>query len=160
PVRGIMSQWWHSPQRVLGLFPPWYGEPQPDWPPQVRLVGFPLYDERGVEELPGGLADFLATGSPPLVFMPGSANAQAQDFFRAPVEACQRLGRRGLLLPRFPEQLPAPLPPTIRHFNFIPFSQVLPQAAALVHHGGIGTSAQALAAGVPQVVMPLAHDQF
>jgi rhamnosyltransferase subunit B len=160
PVRRIMTHWWHSPQRVLALFPSWYAAPQPDWPPQTRLVGFPLYDERGVEELPAELADFLAAGSPPLVFTPGSANAQGQDFFRAAVEACERLGRRGLLLTRFPEQVPEPLPPTVRHFAFIPFSQVLPQAAALVHHGGIGTSAQGLAAGVPQVVMPLAHDQF
>jgi rhamnosyltransferase subunit B len=160
PVRGIMSHWWHSPQRILGLFPSWYAAPQPDWPLQIRLVGFPLYDERGVEELPAGLADFLAAGTPPLVFTPGSANTQGQAFFHAAVEACELLGRRGLLLTRFPEQIPTPLPPTVRHFAFIPFSQVLPQAAALVHHGGIGTSAQALAAGVPQVIMPLAHDQF
>jgi rhamnosyltransferase subunit B len=160
PVRRILTHWWHSPQRILALFPSWYAAPQPDWPPQTRLVGFPLYDERGVEELPAELGDFLAAGSPPLVFTPGSANVQGQDFFRAAVDACERLGRRGLLLTRFPEQLPAPLPPAVRHFAFIPFSQVLPQAAALVHHGGIGTSAQALAAGVPQVVMPLAHDQF
>ena len=45
------------------------------------------------------------------------------------------------------------------HFDYVPFSQVLPRAAALVHHGGIGTCAQGLAAGVPQMVMPLAHDQ-
>jgi UDP:flavonoid glycosyltransferase YjiC (YdhE family) len=160
PVCGIMSHWWHSPERILGLFPSWYAAPQPDWPPQLRLTGFPLYDERGVEELPAELAGFLATGSPPVVFTPGSANTQGQAFFRAAVTACEHLGRRGLLLTRFPEQIPTPLPQTIRHFDFIPFSQVLPQAAALVHHGGIGTSAQALAAGVPQVVMPLAHDQF
>jgi UDP:flavonoid glycosyltransferase YjiC (YdhE family) len=51
------------------------------------------------------------------------------------------------------------LPPGVAHFDYVPFSQVLPRAAALVHHGGIGTCAQGLAAGVPQVVMPLAHDQ-
>jgi UDP:flavonoid glycosyltransferase YjiC (YdhE family) len=82
------------------------------------------------------------------------------DFFVASVQACHRLNRRGLLLSRHPDQIPKSLPPAIRHFAYVPFSRVLPAAAALVHHGGIGTSAQALAAGCPQLVTPFAHDQF
>jgi rhamnosyltransferase subunit B len=159
PVRDLMGGWWHSPQRVLGLFPDWYAPPQPDWPPQVRLTGFPLYDERGLHDLPAELTEFLNGGEPPLVFTPGSAMRHGHAFFAAAVEACRRLGRRGLLLTRFPEQLPAQLPQGVRHFSYVPFSQVLPRASALVHHGGIGTTAQGLAAGIPQLVMPLAHDQ-
>src|SRR5205814_2992074 len=45
PVRNIIRDWWHSPQLVIGLFPQWFGEPQPDWPRDVHLTGFPLYDE-------------------------------------------------------------------------------------------------------------------
>ena len=60
---------------------------------------------------------------------------------------------------RYPEQLPNPLPKGVRHCGYIPFSQLLPRAAALVHHGGIGTTAQALAAGIPQLIMPMSHDQ-
>jgi UDP:flavonoid glycosyltransferase YjiC (YdhE family) len=45
------------------------------------------------------------------------------------------------------------------HADYAPFSELLPHCAALVHHGGIGTTAQGLACGVPQVVMPMAHDQ-
>ncbi len=158
-VRAFLDQWIHSPQCVIGMFPAWFGPPQPDWPPNVTLTGFPLYDERGLEELPAEVEQFLAAGEPPVAFTPGSANKQGQAFFAAAVEACRRLGRRGLLLTRFPEQVPSPLPDGVRHFAYIPFSQVLPRAAAVVHHGGVGTVAQALAAGVPQLVMPLAHDQ-
>ncbi len=60
---------------------------------------------------------------------------------------------------RYPEQLPSALPPEIRHVAYVPFSQVLPRCKALVHHGGIGTVAQGLAAGVPQLVMAMSHDQ-
>ena len=49
--------------------------------------------------------------------------------------------------------------PAIRHVSYAPFSQLLPRCAALVHHGGIGTCAQALAAGIPQLVMPMGFDQ-
>jgi UDP:flavonoid glycosyltransferase YjiC (YdhE family) len=83
----------------------------------------------------------------------------AADFFQAAVDACVRLGRRGLLLARFASQIPRDLPDGVRHFSYIPFSQVLPRSAAIVHHGGIGTTAQGLAAGIPHLVMPLAHDQ-
>jgi UDP:flavonoid glycosyltransferase YjiC (YdhE family) len=159
PVRRALFQWWHSPQRVLGLFPEWFASPQPDWPPQARLTGFPLYDDAGAE-VPREVTDFLEGGPPPIVFTPGSAMRHARAFFAESVAACALLGRRGLLLTRFREQVPDNLPATVRHFDYLPFSQVLPRAAALVSHGGIGTVSQALVAGVPQLVMPMAFDQF
>ena len=60
---------------------------------------------------------------------------------------------------RFPNQLPD-LPDGIRHFSNIPFSQLLPRCAAIVHHGGVGTLSQALKAGTPQIVRPYGFDQF
>jgi UDP:flavonoid glycosyltransferase YjiC (YdhE family) len=160
PVRGIMADWWNSPDRVLGFFPQWFGPQQPDWPKQTRLVGFPLYDERNVVEPAAEVEQFLAAGEPPIVFTPGSANVFGHGFFAAAVEACRLLNRRGLLLTRFPEQIPRELPDGVRHFDFVPFGWLLPRAAAIVHHGGIGSLAQGLAAGVPQLVMPMNFDQF
>ena len=159
PVRRLFDLWMHSPQLVIGLFPDWFAAPQPDWPPNVHLTGFPLYDESDAREIPAELSEFLASGPAPVVFAAGSANAQAREFFQVSADVCRRTGWRGILLSQFPEQLPVPLPEGVRHFNYVPFSQVLPRAAAFVHHGGIGTTAQALAAGVPQLVRPLAHDQ-
>jgi UDP:flavonoid glycosyltransferase YjiC (YdhE family) len=160
PVKGILRDFWNSPQRVIGLFPDWFGEPQADWPPQAVVTGFPRYDESGTHVVDPQLEQFLNDGEPPIVFTPGSAMYHGHEFFIASVEACKRLNRRGLLLTKHVDQIPPNLPPTIRHFSYAPFSQVLPHAAALVHHGGIGTSAQALAAGCRQLVTPFAHDQF
>jgi UDP:flavonoid glycosyltransferase YjiC (YdhE family) len=69
------------------------------------------------------------------------------------------LKRRGILLTQFAEQVPPSLPAGVRHFAYVPFSRLLPRAAALIHHGGIGTTAQGLRAGIPHLVMPMAHDQ-
>jgi UDP:flavonoid glycosyltransferase YjiC (YdhE family) len=160
PVSRIYTSWNQSPDLVLGMFPDWFGAPQPDWPPQTRLVGFPLYDPRPTPKLSAELGEFLDGGEPPIVFAPGSANTQAAEFFQTSVEVCRRLGRRGILLTKFREQAPAHAPPFIRHFDFVPFGLVLPRAAALVHHGGIGTCAQGLAAGLPQLVMAMAFDQL
>jgi UDP:flavonoid glycosyltransferase YjiC (YdhE family) len=159
-VRRPLYRWLHSPQLVLGLFPEWFAAPQPDWPPQTRLTGFPLYDDPAQQEIPKEVEAFLAAGTPPIVFTPGSAMKHGQQFFAESVTACGLLGRRGLLLTRFLEQVPDNLPEGIRHFDYLPLSQVLPRAAALVSHGGIGTVSQALAAGIPQLVMPMAFDQY
>src|SRR5581483_5125654 len=121
PVRRFLDRWIHSPECVLGLFPPWYGPPQPDWPPNVTLTGFPLFDERGLAELPAEVEEFLGAGEATVVFTPGSAMKQGQAFFAAAVEACQLLGRRGMLLTRFAEQVPSSLPEGIRHFAYVPF---------------------------------------
>jgi UDP:flavonoid glycosyltransferase YjiC (YdhE family) len=159
-VRSVLGHWWLSPQRVIGLFPHWFGQPQPDWPSQVRLTGFQLYDGLGAERVPAGLDEFLDDGKPPIVFTPGTLMRHPRQFFAEAVDACGRLGRRGLLLTRYRDQVPEPLPKGMRHFDYVPLSQVLPRSAALVSHGGIGTLSQALAAGKPQLVMPLAFDQF
>jgi UDP:flavonoid glycosyltransferase YjiC (YdhE family) len=160
PVRDVFRTWMSSPELVLGLFPAWFGPPQPDWPPRMTLLGFPLYDEADATPLAPDLDAFLAAGSPPIAFTPGSANQHGRSFFEAAIDACVRLGRRGLLLTRHPEQVPTDLPDGIRHVVYAPFSRLLPRVAALAHHGGIGTSSQGMAAGVPQLVMPLGHDQF
>lgn len=159
PVSGILDDWYFSPQLVLGLFPEWFAPKQPDWPSQIKLTGFPLWDQPEVTGLPGVVDEFLRGGEPPIVFTPGSAMAHGQDFFGAAVEACRLLGRRGILLTKYHEQLPAELPEGVRHFSFVPFSQLQPRAAAFVHHGGIGSCGQGLAAGLPQLIMPMAYDQ-
>ena len=159
PVRQIV-RWWHSPQLVVCLFPEWFAPEQRDWPKNLLQTDFPLWDEGTDAALTPEVQEFLAGGEPPIVFTPGSANVFGRPFFQAAVEACQRLERRGILLTRFTEHLPELLPSSVKHFPFIPFGQLLPKAAALVHHGGIGSTAQALAAGIPQLAMPLAHDQF
>jgi len=81
------------------------------------------------------------------------------EFFHAAGAACAMLGRRGILLTRHAQQLPTPLPRVVRHVPFARFQELLPLCAAVVHHGGIGTTAGALAAGTPQLVLPLAWDQ-
>ena len=159
PVARPFKKWVHSPQGVIGLFPDWFAPPQPDWPKPLHLAGFALFDENQLYEPNSELERFLDESDPPIAFTPGSANAQAPRFFRAAIEATLLLKRRALFLTRFPEQLPPSLPAGVMHVSYAPFSRVLPRCAALVHHGGIGTCAQGIAAGVPQLLMPMGFDQ-
>jgi UDP:flavonoid glycosyltransferase YjiC (YdhE family) len=160
PIRRPLHEWLHSPTRIIGLFPPWFAAPAADWPPQVRLTGFPLYDGPVSRALPAELVRFLLDrGEPPIVFTAGTAQSHGESFFRAAVDACVRLGMRGVLISRSAGQLPAETPTSVRAFAQAPFGELLPRAKVIVHHGGIGTAAQALRAGIAQVVVPLAYDQ-
>jgi UDP:flavonoid glycosyltransferase YjiC (YdhE family) len=160
PAVRRVTDWWNSPWCVACLFPAWFAAPQRDWPGNLIQTDFPLWDERTDEPLPRDVADFLVAGDPPIAFTPGSANVFGRSFFVAAADACRRLKRRGVFLTRFTEQLPHSLPDSIMHVPYVPFSQLLPRCAALVHHGGIGSMSQAMAAGIPQLIIALAHDQF
>jgi UDP:flavonoid glycosyltransferase YjiC (YdhE family) len=83
----------------------------------------------------------------------------AAPFFRTAVAVCAALGARGLLLSKYAAAIPSRLPSDVYHCTFAPFRQLLPRCAAVVHHGGVGTTAAALEAGCPQLVLPLAWDQ-
>jgi UDP:flavonoid glycosyltransferase YjiC (YdhE family) len=158
PTRRILTQWSPSPQRVIGLFPDWFGT-IPDGGPAFRHAGFVLFDDAAGRRTPDSLASFLAAGPAPVIFSFGSAMRHGRPYFEAAIEACQILNVHGVLLGAEGEQIPENLPANVCHASYAPFSEVLPKAACVVHHGGLGTSAQALRAGVPQLVMPLAYDQ-
>ena len=159
PVHRFMNHWCHSPDCVIGLFPDWYAPLQIDWPPNCHLTGFPLWDESVVAHHDAQLQHFLDAGAPPIVFTPGSEMRHGKNFFQVAVAASDQLDQRAILLSQYKSHIPTDLPAGIMHFPYVPFSQLLPQAAALVHHGGIGSTAQALAAGIPQLIMAMAFDQ-
>ena len=158
-VRGIFRDYIHSPRLVLGLFPDWFAAPQVDWPRTTHLTGYVLHDSGGEAQAHAEADDFLASGTPPLLVTPGSAAMDRSRFFLETVKACRRAGVRAMLVTNHPGQLPVSLPAGIRAFAYLPFSRVLPRCAALVYHGGIGSLAQAVRAGVPHLVVPNAHDQ-
>ena len=83
-----------------------------------------------------------------------------QSFFKESVKAARRLGMRAMLVTNYPEQVPPHLPAGIEVFGYLPFSEVLPRAALLVYHGGVGTLAQGIKARIPHLVVPHGYDQF
>jgi UDP:flavonoid glycosyltransferase YjiC (YdhE family) len=158
PMRRIFRNWL-AKELVIGMFPDWYGQPQADWPPQMRLTGFPLFDG-GQNEMPPGVLEFCRAGSPPLAFTFGTGMAHSSGLFRAALEACEILHARGIFLTRYRDQLPDSLPASVMHCAFAPFQKLFPHCAAVVHHGGIGTVAKAMAAGIPQLIHPICFDQI
>ena len=161
PVKRIFTQWMHSPQGVVCLFPAWFAPPQQDWPQPLHMTGFPLFDG----SIPGTPLDdelqrFLDQGSRPLVFTQGSTEHLQGDFYAMALRALERLGARGIFLTGAGQEPLRGLPNHVLQRAYAPLGALLPSCAGLVHPGGIGAMSLALAAGVPQVLLPCAHDQF
>ena len=153
-------RWWFSPQLTIGMFADWWGPPQADWPKQIKLTGFSMFDGCADTELDPQLVEFLDAGEPPVVFTFGTGVTHATELYLAGLQACEKLCRRVILATKYADQFPQPLPPFAKHVSFAPFSKLFPRCAAVVHHGGIGTIVKCLAAGTPQLVLPIAYDQF
>lgn len=149
-----------SPHLNLAMFSKVLGAPQPDWTANTLQTGFVFYDkQQHTANAPAGLREVLDAGEPPVVFTLGSAAVlNAGSFYEESVKAVQRVGRRAVLLVG-KNVTDGDLPASIAAFDYAPYSEVLPRAACVVHQGGVGTTAQVLRAGVPQLVMPYSFDQ-
>lgn len=161
PGRDPLWEGQHSPSLVLAMFGARFGPRQPDWPASTVQTGFPFMEASG-GELEPELERFLAAGAKPIVFTLGSAAVRVPGrFFATAIRVAERMGRRAVLVaggsaPGLRERLPAGL----MAIEWASYARLFPRAAAVVHQGGVGTTAEALRAGVPQVVMPFAYDQF
>ncbi len=160
PIRSYLPHVAESPDLSLTLFPRWFAASQPDWPSPLVEGGFQFVAATSAQTSLGELHHFLASGDAPILFMPGSSNRHARAFFRIASQVVQARGQRAIFLTPYPEQLPHPLPESIHWISFVELGALLGHVRAVVHHGGIGTVAQALRSGVPQVVVPFAWDQF
>ncbi|MES2999093.1 MAG: glycosyltransferase [Pseudomonadota bacterium] len=156
-AQSVFGKWMHSPLAGVTLFAPWFAPRAADWPAQVVEAGFPLYDGDAAEPASPGLEAFLARGAAPVVFMHGTASVDGAAFFQAAAAACKAVGCRAVFLG---SSGMSAWPDGIHAEPYTSFGRLLPRARALVHHGGIGSCAQALRAGVPQVIVPRAYDQF
>lgn len=151
----------HSPACVLALFSSVLARTEPDYPPRTVITGFPFHDAAPGSPVDAGLLRFLDAGEPPVVFTLGSSAVWiARDFYEVSVAAVRDLGRRALLLVgENAAELRKTLPDTIGVFDYAPHEVVMPRASLIVHQGGIGTTAQALRAGRPMLVVPFGQDQ-
>jgi UDP:flavonoid glycosyltransferase YjiC (YdhE family) len=150
----------HSPDRSLGLFPRVLGEPQPDWPPQARVTGFPFYRPPR-HSLDPTLRQFLENGEPPLVFTLGTtAINDPGSFFEESVAVVRRLGQRAVFfVGDRRKEIFEGVSGNVIAVSYAPHDLVFPFARAIVHQGGIGTLSESLLAGKPMLIMPYGHDQ-
>ena len=135
--------------------------PKPsDWDVYKHVTGFWFLDHADDWQPPDQLVDFLAAGPPPVYVGFGSMidkdSAEVTDIV---VQALRRTNQRGILLGGWGGLTDTDLPDDILHIDGAPHDWLFPQMAAVVHHGGAGTTAAGLRAGKPTVTVPFFADQ-
>jgi UDP:flavonoid glycosyltransferase YjiC (YdhE family) len=142
---------------VLALFSAQLAKKQSDWPVQTLQPGFVFFDDPGaVDGAVDKLESFLAAGDPPIVFALGSTAAHNPgNFYEASVEAARRIRRRAVLIGATTRMSSS----DVLSVPYAPYSQIFPRAVAIVHQAGSGTTAQALRAGRPSLMVPYGWDQ-
>lgn len=154
PARRFFSQQLHG-ARLAYAFPEWFAGAAPDWPTQGRFAGFVLPPaETGTLAHP--LTQFLARPKPLVVITAGTAVAKPPRWMHRAREAALALGCKVVLVSRDPALLNRE---DVLAVAYAPFPALLSHARVAIHHGGIGTMAECMRAGVAQIVVPAAHDQ-
>ena len=141
------------------LFPEWYASTKPDYPKPLINGDFVFYNSPK-DVLSDELKKFLDVGQAPLLFTAGTGNLHAGKLFEMAADVVVKMKARAVFLSRFREQLPAHLPDSILWQEYAPFNKILPEVSIIVHHGGMGTLAEASKAGIPQLIVPFGYDQF
>ena len=163
PQKNPLFEGQFSALGALALCSPLFAPAASNLPLSTHVTGFCHYEgARAVRTMPEALEQFLHAGLRPLVFTLGSALIhQPRAFFQVAAEVSRRLGLRAVMLvgpdsPLGPAQASESL---FISRAFVPHGLIFPRASIVVHHGGIGTTAEALRAGVPQLVAPFFADQ-
>ena len=152
PIRRVLNHWWLSPDRVVVMYPDWFAPEADRFKPRLFHAGFPLSDHDDTPLKP--------PGDRPFVFTMGTAHMHSRKFFQKACEACRKLNHPGILLSSHAENFPLNMPANVRTSGYVSLRKLLPHCQGIVHHGGIGTTSQSLAAGIPQIIRPMAFDQF
>nr|WP_157828332.1 nucleotide disphospho-sugar-binding domain-containing protein [Enterovibrio nigricans] len=123
------------------------GKLQPD------AIGFPLPQFDVSDDIPDNVAHFLSGHSAPILITGGTSKLISKNFYQVAIEACERSDRAAIVVTEHDHVLPHSLSSQILRARRLPFDKVFPHCSLVIHHGGIGSTAQCLASGVPQLVM-------
>jgi UDP:flavonoid glycosyltransferase YjiC (YdhE family) len=145
---------------VLYGFSPSVIPPPPDWDADTHVTGYWFIDTAADWTPPSDLMDFLRAGPPPVYIGFGSMSTRKpEETADLVIQALRKINQRAILLSGWSGMHTAAMPDSVFMIDSIPHSWLFPRVAAVVHHGGAGTTAAGLRAGVPSVVIPFFADQ-
>jgi rhamnosyltransferase subunit B len=152
--------WASRADLFLACWPDWFARASETWPAPTAHAGFVISDETDGGCAPAGVEQAFASDAPPVLITGGTAvGTLAARFYAVAMEACRLTNRHAIVVCPHRELLPLFPPAGVLHFAALPFLSVMPRAAAVIHHGGAGTMIRAMAAGVPQLVLPFGGDR-
>jgi sterol 3beta-glucosyltransferase len=148
-----------NPTPLLFAVSPSIIPPSADWPRPVHVTGYFFLEEEHYQP-PETLSNFLTAGTPPVCVSFGSmVHEQAQKTGQILLESFAKSNQRAIVLTGWGGWKSDPAPENILYLEAAPHSWLFPRCKAAIHHGGAGTTAAGLRAGIPNIVIPHAADQ-
>jgi|GEM_PF-2383459 len=159
PISSIMRRWMLTENSVIGLFPEWFVKSTEKLSNNCKTFGF-LYDTVDAKTcLDHDISDFVSSNNGCIVFRISSFRLNSGNFFHVAQKVCTKLSMRALFITQYKDMLPEILSPFVRCYKYVPFELLLNKVRLIVHDGGIGTCAEAIRAGIPQLICPRTHEQ-
>jgi UDP:flavonoid glycosyltransferase YjiC (YdhE family) len=135
--------------------------PPPDWGPWINVTGYWFLERQADWTPPPALVEFLNDGPPPVCVSFGTMkNPGPAELIGIVSRALALTGQRAVLLTEPPESGMPELPRNLFAIDWVPVDWLFPRVTAVVHHGGAGTTAAGLRAGLPTIISPAFLDQF
>ena len=147
-------------QLLLYAYSPAVAPPPPDWGPWMEVTGYWRLDRSAEWSPPPALAAFLNDGPPPVCIGFGSMTYDRSELIRTVARSVELTGQRAVLLTGWGGLRPPDIPRNMCIVEWAPLDWLFSRMSAVVHHGGAGTTADGLLAGVPTIVVPFFFDQF
>ncbi len=142
----------------IGFFPEWFGMPAKDWPKSIHLVGFPLQNRPSMQSR-FEFDQLVEKSGAPIIFTTGTGVKDVCSLFAEGRKICESLQLPGVFVGGNDGAEFLQGSDWCKHFSYLDFEYAFSKAQAVIHHGGIGTTAQAIKAGIPQIIRPLKYDQ-
>lgn len=156
PIKSFVHYMTQHPL-AIGLWPNWYAPLQPDQRHRAQLVGFPLQVEIDTS-VSHELTNWINMGRPPILVTMGSGYMHSDHLINVLKEISSYTLERFIYVGPQIDTL-SEVHPHLYIASHVQLSSILPQCKMIIHHGGAGTLAQATIHGIPQLVIPLSHDQ-
>jgi UDP:flavonoid glycosyltransferase YjiC (YdhE family) len=109
----------------------------------------------GPAEIPAAIREPLTQDEPPVLITAGTGTYLGPEFYVSAANACKILNLRGIIVTQHEKQVPDDCSNCVKFIGYIPFRKLMEHTRAIIHHGGLGTLSCAMAAGIPQLVLPL-----
>jgi len=158
-----LTDWPFNPQNhwqvpILYAFSPRVIPRPADWREDVHITGYWFSNHDSSWKPDDRLVEFLEKGSAPIAVVFGSTSTRKLDgIYHKVFEALKITNQRGIILGQKPEELDSPK--VYWQEGFIPYEWLFKHSAAVIHHGGAGTTGKALRAGIPSIILPFTSDQ-
>lgn len=143
----------------FGFWPSWFSNKVVDSKLDISHVGFPLTADKSTDIekprdlLPEAIERFFLANPNPVLITGGTSQLVSKDLYKTAIDACAQANRPAIVVTEHDHMLPSELPKQCIRARKLPFERVFSRCSLVIHHGGIGSSAQCVSAGVPQLVM-------